>query len=138
MFRQFITVSLSVLILCSLTLSAAKAEDVDCSFEKGMVKTNECVGQKYDMLKAELDEVYKEAVAFAKKADENPGNENPIAEELLKKSQKIWEEYRDATCEAEAHIYTGLQAILLRTNICYSNMMQERINFLREHFTEYK
>lgn len=138
MFRQFITVLLSVLILCSFPLSMAKAEDVDCSFEKGMVKTNECAGQKYDTTKAELDAIYKEALAFAKKADEYPENENPIAEELLKKSQKIWEEYSEATCDAQAHLHKGPQEILFTINMCYSEMMQQRIDWLRNNFTEFK
>lgn len=114
-----------------LVASAAQAQDdpapADCENAVTQAQIDACASGDYDKADAELNKVYGQAVARLQKADKDfaATDSNDVgAVEALKKAQRAWINYRDASCELagfearggtlENTIYIGCQTDLTR------------------------
>lgn len=75
------------------------------------------------------DATIKMTKVLAKVKQEISSDEGAL--EKLGLAQKKWLEYRDATCDSEAFLYTGGSIRPTILNICLADVTQERISRLK-------
>jgi uncharacterized protein YecT (DUF1311 family) len=109
-------VSMSVFSLALLVLAAASSQPTfsgepppaDCSAALSTVEMNNCAGAEFDKADAELNRVYKAALAaIPEMATGEPPFDKPNWEEALRASQRAWLAFRDAECEGHVEKFWG-------------------------------
>lgn len=93
------------LLLLAVVAAPAFAQDgesrVDCADPVTQQDMNDCANRDFEAADAELNAVYKQAMAAMRKTDAEMADLNGAyagAVEALKKAQRGWVAYRDGTC----------------------------------------
>lgn len=84
--------------LLALAAAPAAAQEVDCQNAEAQQDMNICAAQDYDAADAELNRVWKDAVARARVVDADQEGNLKGAEQALKAGQRGWIAYRDGQC----------------------------------------
>lgn len=103
---------LIILISMAINLQPASAGEppppADCTEAMSTVEMNACAGAEFEKADAELNRVYKEAIASIPEmaTDEQPFDKASW-EEALRASQRAWIAFRDAECEGHVEKFWG-------------------------------
>ncbi|MCO6185319.1 lysozyme inhibitor LprI family protein [Rhizobium sp. L1K21] len=126
-------------LLACLALSAPAYGDDDddgfkCNPDGNQQELNTCAYDDWEKADEELNAVYKDAVAFAKKEDaffdDNPSMKGAL--EALKKGQRAWIDYRDGTCDLEGFNARGGSMEPLLIFSCQAELTRKRTRELKE------
>ena len=88
-------------LLCLLLVPAAKAQDQDdpCAEADSTVEINECLRGVFERADAELNRVYKAAMAHIDDADHMPARTRRDWKQLLLEAQRNWIAYKEKDCD---------------------------------------
>ncbi len=120
----------------------AHAQEPDCS-NGGLTQLdmNICSYQAYQAADEDLNLAYKLARDSLKQIDEDISAGNGIAKEgdekgviLLRDAQRAWIIYRDKSCAAEGHMFSGGSMRPLIENSCKESLTRRRTEELRAAF----
>ncbi|GFE51578.1 hypothetical protein So717_33310 [Roseobacter cerasinus] len=92
-----------ILALCSPT----SAQDLDCEDPVTQVEMTGCAGLAAEAADADLNAVWKDAIAVARARDATDQSTAPASEDILRGAQRSWIAFRDQACSAEATIARG-------------------------------
>ncbi|QLL62861.1 lysozyme inhibitor LprI family protein [Sinorhizobium mexicanum] len=128
--------SLSGLLLLSAVSAAAQEQPrVDCQNAVTQMDMNICAGQDYDRADADLNNIYKQAVAAMKAMDKELGEIDaayPGAEQALKKAQRAWIGYRDGQCELAGFEARGGSMEPMLVSGCLAELTRKRTSELKQ------
>ncbi|MBP1883682.1 uncharacterized protein YecT (DUF1311 family) [Ensifer mexicanus] len=96
---------------------------------------NICAGQDYDRADADLNNIYKQAVAAMKAMDKELGEIDaayPGAEQALKKAQRAWIGYRDGQCELAGFEARGGSMEPMLVSGCLAELTRKRTSELKQ------
>ena len=113
-------------------ISTGMAAAQDCSNPNIDQHTmNQCAYQGWQAADAELNAVWKRAMAAAKRMDDYvPAGELPTSQVLLN-AQRAWIPFRDQACEAESYLMRGGSAQPLLKYGCMERLTRARTEDLR-------
>ena len=103
---------LLILLSMSINLGPARAGEpplpADCTEAMSTMEMNACAGAEFEKADAELNRVYKAAIASIPEmaTDEQPFDKASW-EEALRASQRAWIAFRDAECEGHVEKFWG-------------------------------
>lgn len=119
--------------------SWAQAQDaggaLDCANAQTQADMNQCAYQDFEKADAELNAVYKQAMAAARSNDKEAadmGEHYVGAVEELKKAQRAWIDYRDGHCDGMSREALGGSMQPMLISGCQATMTQARTKELRE------
>lgn len=129
---------LSLLVLLAAPAWAGDGEDIDCSDMTNLPQQemNYCAAKDYEAADAELNAVWKDAVAAAVQYDkdlkEMGDDGRPGYEDTLRKAQRAWITYRDAWCDYEGFEARGgtLEPLLIAG--CLADLTRTRTKDLKD------
>ena len=109
----------------------------DCTNPQDQYSMTYCAGVDYDNADAELNRVWPQARAAAKRQDEYIADEArskgvPTASEALLAAQRAWLKFRDAECEYQSYAFFGGTGQPMIGSLCLAQLTRERISQLRE------
>jgi len=118
----------AIVVAMSVGMAAAQ----DCSNPNIDQNTmNQCAYQGWQAADAELNAVWKRAMAVAKRMDDyTPNGELPTSKVLLN-AQRAWIPFRDQACEAESNLMRGGSAQPLLKYGCMERLTRARTADLR-------
>lgn len=100
--------ALGLTVLLVPAAMAGDAMPADCTEAMSTIEMNNCAGADFEKADAELNRVYKEAIASI---PEMATGEQPFDkaswEEALRASQRAWVAFRDAECEDHVEKFWG-------------------------------
>lgn len=103
---------------------AAQAQDVDCVATTSQNEMTLCAEQDWNAADADLNTVYKQAMAVLKDIDANlPDGEGA---NFLRQAQRDWITFRDNACAAEAYPMHGGTAEPMVIYGCRARLTRER------------
>ena len=114
-----------ILVLACLTLPAA-AQEVDCANAMAQADLNACAYQEWDAADADLNAVYRQAMALLQDWDANLPADEQGGAKALKEAQRAWITFRDKACEAEGYAMKGGSAEPLLVYGCMRVLTEER------------
>ncbi|MEP3436636.1 MAG: lysozyme inhibitor LprI family protein [Hoeflea sp.] len=131
-------------LLCLLLTGAgpALADDLpDCIDPQDQYSMTYCAGVDYDNADADLNALWPEAVAAAKRQDEYIAEDArsrgvPTAFEALRTAQRAWLKFRDAECEYQSYAFFGGTGQSMVGSACLAQLTRDRIDQLREGLTD--
>ncbi|WP_146586862.1 lysozyme inhibitor LprI family protein [Puniceibacterium confluentis] len=130
---------LALLIVLPATGWAAKgmAQPLDCVSPTTQVEMTGCAARAHEAADAELNAVWKKAMAKARDLDHYIGADEIPAVTILRDAQRAWIPYRDQACEAESLLARGgtLQSQLFYE--CLTRLTRTRTEDLAGFATEY-
>ncbi|MEI2300631.1 lysozyme inhibitor LprI family protein [Ensifer sp. MJa1] len=118
----------------ALPLAPAQAQDVDCQNAVTQMDMNICANKDYEAADAELNKVYKQALAATKAQDKELAqiDANYVgAEDALKKAQRAWIGYRDGQCELSGFEARGGSMEPMLVSGCLTELTRSRTKELR-------
>jgi uncharacterized protein YecT (DUF1311 family) len=127
---------IAILLVLAAPVAAQIAPQIDCmASDLTAPEYRFCATQAYEEADAELNQVYRLAIARAQVFDQEVAvldQSGPITlEEALRQSQRDWIAFRNSACEAEAVIFRdGTDAPVVGT-ICLARRTIERTEELR-------
>jgi uncharacterized protein YecT (DUF1311 family) len=117
----------SIALALLLLPGAALAQDVTCDPNGPQIALNMCAQQDWDKADAELNRVYKLAVAAMKEMDSYYDDKaDKIGESTLREAQRAWVTFRDLACEAESFPFHGGSAEPMVYSSCMANLTRAR------------
>jgi uncharacterized protein YecT (DUF1311 family) len=130
MLRSVFVLSAAVLVQSALGQPAA-AQDTSCANALSQQELNQCAYADWEAADAELNAVYKVAIAMLEQWDADlPVNEKGGAK-ALREAQRAWITFRDKTCEAEGYAMKGGSAEPLLVYGCMRVVTKERTAHLK-------
>lgn len=114
-----------ILVLACLTIPAA-AQEVDCANAMAQADLNACAYQEWDAADADLNAVYRQAMALLQDWDANLPADEQGGAKALKEAQRAWITFRDKACEAEGYAMKGGSAEPLLVYGCMRVLTEER------------
>lgn len=108
---------------------------LDCANAQTQADMNQCAYEDFEKADAELNTVYKDAMAAARANDKQAAemNDNYVgAVEELKKAQRAWIDYRDGHCDGMSREALGGSMQPMLISGCQTGMTQARTKELRE------
>jgi uncharacterized protein YecT (DUF1311 family) len=119
-------------IFMGVVLAApALAQDVDCDNAITQADMNQCAQMYYETADAELNAVWKDAMAAMKEIDSYQTEGDQGAAEALLQSQRAWITYRDNYCTAAAYHLHGGSAEPMEYAGCLAGVTEARTAELR-------
>jgi uncharacterized protein YecT (DUF1311 family) len=106
----------------------------DCTDPQSNPETKLCTQRELDRADAELNKVYKDALAAAReqyRTAHDDYEKMPDSEAMLRKAQRAWVAFRDANCDYQYQIYYGGSLAGLSYLACKSEMTKARVKELR-------
>jgi uncharacterized protein YecT (DUF1311 family) len=109
----------------------AQAREHNCSDAQNQMDMNFCAEIDFERADAELNRVYRDAIAGARQEDreiDRASDQRATAEAVLREAQRAWVTFRDAQCTYERYgearggsmepmVYGGCRARLTRERI---------------------
>jgi len=120
-----------IAVLLCLPCTAFAQETIDCDLNGPQIELNQCAYEDYQAADAELNDVYKKAVAALKEMDSYQEPKDQIGVKTLKEAQRAWITYRDLACEAEAFTFFGGTAAPMVHSGCMAAITRARTEDLR-------
>lgn len=111
--------------------SPALAQDIDCDNATTQSDMNQCAQMFYEAADAELNAVWKEAMATMKEIDSYQEDGEAGAADALLASQRAWLTYRDNFCTAAAYHLHGGSAEPMEYSGCLAMVTENRTVELR-------
>lgn len=124
------------LVLACLSLPAA-AQEIDCANTMVQSELNQCAYQDWEAADAQLNTVYKQAMALLKDWDANLPKDEQGGAEALKEAQRAWITFRDMACAAEGYAMKGGSAEPLLIYGCMRQLTEERVSHLQAMLDAY-
>ncbi|MDK1388950.1 hypothetical protein ILFOPFJJ_00989 [Ensifer psoraleae] len=124
-----------LLLLSAVSAVAQEQPTVDCQNAVTQTDMNICAGQDYDRADAELNKVYKQAVAATQAMDKELGEIDAAyvgANEALKKAQRAWIGYRDGQCELAGFEARGGSMEPMLVSGCLAELTRKRTTELKQ------
>lgn len=125
-------------VLLALALQASldtRAREHRCDDPQNQHDMNACAGIDFERADAELNAVWREAIADARAGDaeiDRRYDQRPTAEDKLREAQRAWIVFRDAHCTVDA--YAGARGGSMEPMLyqgCRAQLTRERIGQLR-------
>ena len=120
---------ITALALAGMNLSA-QAQQLDCTNPMSQVEMTGCAAQGYEAADAELNAVWPDAMAQARRMDDGM-DWAPSNATLLRDAQRAWITYRDRACEAESTVMRGGTAQNMVYYGCLERLTRDRTEDLR-------
>ena len=122
----------------ALTAAPALAQETNCDNPQTQTDMNYCASVDYQRADHELNDVWSEAIAMAKESDllDLPDDGRPGFEETLRKAQRAWIPFRDASCEYEGFAARGGSMEPMLVSLCLARMTSTRSSELRQLIQE--
>ncbi|MDK1489926.1 lysozyme inhibitor LprI family protein [Sinorhizobium sp. 7-81] len=124
-----------LLLLSAVSAVAQEQPTVDCPNAVTQMDMNICAGQDYDRADAELNKVYRQAVAATQAMDKELGEIDAAyvgANEALKKAQRAWIGYRDGQCELAGFEARGGSMEPMLVSGCLAELTRKRTTELKQ------
>jgi uncharacterized protein YecT (DUF1311 family) len=113
--------------------SAALSQDrPNCKDPQTQMEMNICAGLDYKAADAELNKVYKRAIAAMKDMDKDLTPELKGAEKTLREAQRAWIHYRDKACESHGFMTRGGSMESMLVGNCLASLTRQRTKELKE------
>ena len=126
-------------LFLALAAAPALAQDgepeIDCENAMAQQEMNYCAGKDFETADAELNAVYKQAIAAMRETDTEMADisENYVgAVEALKKAQRGWIAYRDGTCELAGFDARGGSMEPMLVSGCLAETTRKRTKELQD------
>jgi uncharacterized protein YecT (DUF1311 family) len=130
-------IALPALALLLSSPARAAGEQIDCSNANNTVEMNFCADKDFAVADAELNTVYKAALAEIAKSTGQKPYDAKSWEAALRASQRAWVAFRDADCkELEPMKWGGGTITTVNVLGCMTGHTQERTKALKERFFE--
>jgi len=104
----------------------------NCSDPQTQTEMNICAGLDYEAADAELNRVYRVAIAQMKDMDANLPPELKGAEKTLRKAQRAWIPYRDNACAAYGFLARGGSMESMLVGNCLAELTRKRTRELQD------
>jgi uncharacterized protein YecT (DUF1311 family) len=121
----------------AMVAAPAMAQDpeIDCENAMAQQEMNYCAGRDFETADAELNAVYRQAMAKMRETDAELAEigENYVgAVEALKKAQRGWIAYRDGTCELAGFDARGGSLEPMLVSGCLAETTRKRTKELQD------
>lgn len=112
-----------------LTLSSPAFAQIDCAKAERRIDVLNCIETEHERVEGNMRKTYMQAIYRL-------NQDNEVSRmELLRKSQKAWEDYRYKACEAQIVEKAGLsEDFKLRTRLCHTELADRRQKDIFNHF----
>jgi len=121
------------LLLATVSVTAALAEDKpDCNNAMTQMDMNICANMDFQKADAELNAVYKKAMAKMRETDSYLSDDLKGATDTLRDAQRAWIPYRDKACEAYGFLARGGSMEPMLVSNCRADLTNQRIKELQE------
>ncbi len=130
MLRSVFILSAALLVLSVLGRPAA-AENISCANAVAQQELNQCAYANWEAADAELNAVYKVAIAMLEQWDADLPADEKGGAKALREAQRAWITFRDKTCEAEGYAMKGGSAEPLLVYGCMRVVTKERTAHLQ-------
>ncbi|WP_422373893.1 lysozyme inhibitor LprI family protein [Roseibium sp.] len=121
------------LILAVLAFSGAQAQDgPDCNNAMTQLEMNQCANMDFQAADAELNAVYKKAMAKMRDTDSYLPDDLKGAADTLREAQRAWIPYRDKACEAYGFLAKGGSMEPMLYSNCLTDLTNQRVKELQE------
>jgi uncharacterized protein YecT (DUF1311 family) len=128
---------LTALAVFALAFPAAAAEPIDCSDARTTIEMNFCADKEFAAADAQLNTVYKEALAKIAQSDGEKPYDSKSWETALRASQRAWLAFRNADCKGLVPMeWSGGTGTTVAVLGCMVQLTQARAKTLKERFTE--
>lgn len=123
------------LLPIGLALAAAvqPMSEAECANAMAQMEMNACALQAFERADAELNALYRQAIAGARETDRSPdngrveGDDRPGEEATLREAQRAWVTFRDAHCRLEGYGERGGSMEPMVFDECRARLTRERI-----------
>ena len=112
--------------LAVLLAGTAQAQEMDCSLAETQQEMNLCAQQDWQAADDVLNAAYAKAMILKNNIDAELADEEKGAVRNLRRAQRVWVEFRDAACAAEAYMMHGGSAQPLLTYGCMARLTTAR------------
>lgn len=133
------------LVACPSYLTAQQAE---CKSLASANERSECYYNQLKRSEAEMQGAYKHALSLNETNQSGEGQQLPLPKldqkllrehqrsvvRRLRDSQRLWLEYREASCGAVENKYTGGTIVGEAVPLCKTDLTKQRTKFLRDNF----
>lgn len=113
-----------IAIACLCIPLHVAAQETGCEAEVTQRDLNDCAVMRFTIADKTLNETY--AAARTEIRRRNAGAPDPNGEQLLRKAQPLWIQFRDAACAAETHPYDGGSSRSMMESDCRTRLTQRR------------
>lgn len=121
----------SYMCLALLALMPAAVQAQDCTEAATQIELTACAEANWQAADAELNQVWKDAMALMKAIDADLPEDEQGAAAQLRGAQRAWIAFRDANCAAEGYLVHGGTAEPMVVLGCMSRLTQGRSADLR-------
>lgn len=108
------------------------AQNLSCDEAETQVDLTLCAKADWQIADADLNDAYGAAMDFARGIDADLSASQRGAAGALKAAQRLWIQFRDATCEAEGFAVRGGSMEPMVVYSCMARVSQTRADELRE------
>ncbi len=125
----------ALLVLSGLASAHAQEVAANCADPQTTLEVNECVSRDLDKADAELNTVYKRAMASQVDVDKNLAETNSAlvgAAKALRAAQRAWIDFRDANCESKTYADADGTIRTAEEISCRTEMTTNRTKELKE------
>lgn len=122
---------LPLVVVFALPAAAAAQDKVDCDNAMTQTEMNLCAEQDYRAADAELNAVYRKAMAAMKQIDGDLDQDLKGAVDALRDAQRAWVPYRNKACAAEGYLARGGTMEPMLVSGCLERLTRQRIGDLQ-------
>ncbi len=122
------------MVALALLGTGQPADTLNCDDARNQSEMNACAARDFEAADAELNRVWREAVASARAADgEMDANADGRSsyESTLRDAQRAWIAFRDAHCSWEGYEARGGSMESMLYEMCRASLTRERTEQLR-------
>lgn len=130
--RRTIAIGLTALAFCGFGTIAAAQQNIDCGYPVNQMEMTFCAQKGWQEADAELNAVYKEAMASMKETDSYLPDDMKGAAAALRDAQRAWIPYRDKACEAYGFQARGGSMEPMLVYGCLATITRQRVEELRD------
>ena len=110
----------------------AEAQEIDCAYPTSQLEMTVCAQRGFEEADAELNAVYREAMAEMRQLDQNLPDYQKGAADTLRDAQRAWIPFRDKACESYGFLARGGTMEPQLVASCLATMTRTRIEDLKE------
>lgn len=129
---RIIAIGLVALAVIGTGTIVAAQQNIDCGYPVNQMEMTYCAEQGWQEADADLNAVYKEAMAAMKETDSYLPAELKGAAAALRDAQRAWIPYRDKACEAYGFQARGGSMEPMLIYGCLATMTRQRVEELKD------
>jgi uncharacterized protein YecT (DUF1311 family) len=130
--NRIIAVALTIQAFCGFSAVAGAQENIDCGYPVNQMEMTFCAQKGWQEADADLNAVYKEAMAAMKETDSYLPDDMKGAATALRDAQRAWIPYRDKACEAYGFQARGGSMEPMLIYGCLATMTRQRVEELKD------